>query len=184
MRPPDQRSDWPAPEGARCQTLFPSAPALRSRSHAHARASGARACASPPFGRPPLCRASRRSPVPRARPPADIRGPAVRIGASRPGRRPGPHSPPASHGSLGRPPRRGLHPVSSRPAGGKTRSPEAAGGEDAAGLEGGEAGNVLLKTLLGIRFWLSRRAFFPFQSWMRCSPPLDCVGFCHCFKNS
>lgn len=156
---------------ARVAKLASRQPQPTSHGRAHARASGARDCASPPLGKPLLCRASRCNPRLQARPPVDVRplgrrrGPAVRSGAGRVGRRPNPHTPrPASRGSLGRPPRRGLYPFPSRPAGGRTRFPEAGGGVECTRLEGGEAGYVLFKTLLGSRFWLSRSAFSSFQS--------------------
>ena len=91
----DQRSDWSSREGARRQTRFPSAPSGPFCGRAHVRAPGARACASSPFGRPLRRRASRSRLGPRARPPAVFprldaaRGPPVRSGAGREGRRPG-----------------------------------------------------------------------------------------------
>lgn len=192
--PGDRRSDWSGRKGARCQTRFLSVPARPSYGRAHARLSGARACASPPFGRPPLCRASRSSLGPRARPPAGVRTPGrrcgitVRSGEGGEGRSPERRTlRPASHGSLGHPLRRGLHPVRSRRAWRMDpTSPEAAGGVDSLGLGCGEAGNVLFKTLLGSRFWLSRNAFLTFQSYIQFSLPVVCVGFCHrcCFKIS
>ena len=82
----DWRSDWSVRKarGAKLASHHPLQPVC---GRAHVRAPGARACASPPFVRPPRRRALRSRQGPRARPPAvhplrdAAHGPPVRSGA-------------------------------------------------------------------------------------------------------